>query len=1296
LNNQHLLVLSQTDTDLLALEHARAQLPPTFAPLQLAHVGRLTDASAVDQLFDTLLPQVAVVICRLHCTRSFRYGLERLQQWVATTGGWLIAIAAVENADPDATLASKGDLQIAQLMSAYFQAGGPANLANGLRYLSDQLLATSWGYQPPSILPMHGVYYTTPPCADTATAPPVGVLFYRAHLLSGNTAFVDAIIAEIERQGLSARAIFTQSLRTASPVPEALELLNTAGQAAALINTLSFAIGDREPHPFADLDIPVIQAIISSSSRDQWLDQPRGLNPLDTAMNVAIPEFDGAIIGVPLTFKEQSDNRPAYYVADHERIQRVVGLARRLIALRHKPNSAKRVAFVLTNSSAKAQRIGNAVGLDAPASLLRLLQVLRTAGYTVGDLPVSSDQLIADLIERGSYDETWLTSTQLAQAFQVSAAQYAGWFAELPRALQDAMVAQWGAAPGTAYRSGDNLALAGLTFGQMLVVLQPPRGYDLDPHAIYHQPDLPPSHHYYALYRWLRDSWHADVIVHLGKHGTLEWLPGKSVGLSETCFPDQFLGDLPLIYPFIINDPGEGTQAKRRAHAVIIDHMTPPMTSAGAYGDLATLAQLVDEYYRTEQLDPQKLPLLQRQIWDVLQHSRLDDDLGYVWSADSGEPSTTTAADVPPALTALAGRDLAHLLEDIEGYVCELACAQIRDGLHILGSVPNDDQLIELVYLLLRLPNGSIPSLPTSVAHALGEDWQALLQQPGRRRLRPQIGALHAAHHHSGAICGGHGRRVVDLQPRPNQAQLYTNADKIQQIEQLCKQLLTDLATYEWDVHKLPQVIATYFSLEQPEHHALIDPIIAVLTVACTSLIPNLHRGANDEIEHLLAALAGRFVPPGPSGAPTRGMIHVLPTGRNFYSIDPRALPSLAAWHTGQGLAMDLIRRYQDEHGTYPESVGISIWGTSAMRTAGDDVAQVLALLGVRPCWQPENRRVIGVEVIDLAELGRPRIDVVCRISGFFRDAFPHLIALIDHAIQLVVARDEPPDQNFVRKHTGATAATLCLSGKSSEAAKREALYRVFGSAPGNYGAGILPLIDAQNWEHADDFAKVYLTWGGYAYTASEQGAPAQAAFATALAGVQVATKNQDTREHDIFDSDDYLQFHGGMIATIRTLTGSHPARYVGDSSDPARPVTYDLREAARRVFRSRVINPKWLASMERHGYKGGLELAATVDYLFGYDATADILNDWMYEQLTTAYIRDPQLQAWLEQANPWALQAIAERLNEAQQRGMWSEPSLEAQAALQAILDRGEEWREGLSRPGQTANAPDRLQVMP
>lgn len=1275
----NIVILTQTDTDLLALAQAQSMLPTEFAPLRMAHVGRLPDDAAVDALLSELLPTAAVVVALLHGARSFPHGLEQLRAWAEAIGGFLLCLPAVEALDPDLMARSTVGVPLAHLICAYFQAGGVVNLVNGLQCLSDHLLLTGWGYENPSELPRHGIYQPAAACdegdgcsccASNATLPPtitlqtlsnvaqptVGVLFYRAHLLSGNTAFVDAILNELNARGIQGRAVYTQSLKEcdANGIPSALNLLRAAEQLDAIISTLSFALGDLDQATAStqesilqQIGVPIIQAITASSPREQWLRSGRGLGPLDTAMNVAIPEFDGRIIGVPVSFKEQTEaTGAARYVPDSERIQRLVGIVQRQIALRRKPNAQKRIAFVFTNSSAKAQRVGNAVGLDAPASLLRLLERMKNEDYTIGELPLSSDQLLFDLIDRCSYDQTWLTEAQLARAYPIPGETYETWFAELPKMRRIDMAQQWGEPPGKAYFHDDALRIPGIEFGNIFVALQPPRGYDMDVNAIYHRPDLPPPHNYYALYRWLREEWRADAIVHVGKHGTLEWLPGKGVGLSSDCYPDQFLADLPLIYPFIINDPGEGNQAKRRNHAVIVDHLTPPMTSAGSYGGLAELAQLVDEYYQMEQLDPAKLPLLQRQIWETIQNNRLDDDLRYLLRADHGDHShswdgTFLEDGTPTAFAELAGPQVAHLLEDIEGYLCELTGAQIRDGLHILGTLPTGEALVELLYHLLKLPNLQIPSLPAAVAAYYGEDWAALQERPGERRAVDEsslLGQLHA------------GKAGTELR---------TNADAIAWLESQSKALLRALDRQGWTTQEIDHLIVTTLgtgSLAHPSN--TIAQITAVLCFAADQIMPRLHTGAHDEIANLMAALAGRYVPAGPSGAPTRGMAHVLPTGRNFYACDPRSLPSMAAWQVGQGLADDLIMRYRREHGDYPASVGISIWGTSAIRTAGDDIAQVMALLGVRPTWQVENRRITGVEVIPLAELGRPRIDVVCRISGFFRDAFPHLITLLDQAFQAVMCLDEPPEENFPRHHALAAEARLALEGREPEQAQQEARYRVFGCAPGSYGAGILPLIDAGNWANDADFAEVYLTWGGYAYTSQQQGVMARAAFATALSSVQVATKNQDNREHDIFDSDDYLQFHGGMIATIRALTGKNPARYFGDSSNPARPRTRDLREEARRVYRSRVVNPKWIESMKRHGYKGGLELAATVDYLFGYDATAQVLDDWMYEGVVNAYLRDEELQQFFADSNPWAWQAVAERLLEAIERGLWHDPN--------------------------------------
>jgi cobaltochelatase CobN len=424
----------------------------------------------------------------------------------------------------------------------------------------------------------------------------------------------------------------------------------------------------------------------------------------------------------------------------------------------------------------------------------------------------------------------------------------------------------------------------------------------------------------------------------------------------------------------------------------------------------------------------------------------------------------------------------------------------------------------------------------------------------------------------------------------------------------------------------------------------------------CDRLVPALHR-TPDELARLLHGLDGGYVPAGPSGAPSRGMAHVLPTGRNFYAVDPKSVPSPRAWDVGRRLADELVARHVAEDGAVPETVGLVIWGTAAMRTHGDDVAEVLALLGVRPRWHDESGRVAGIEPIPLAELGRPRIDVVVRISGFFRDAFPGLVQLIDDAVALVAALDEPAEVNHVRAHAGDDP-------------------RVFGPAPGGYGSGILPLLESGEWSGDDDLAAVYLAWSGYAYGRRGFGVPAADAMRRRFSAIRVAVKNQDNREHDIFDSDDYLQDHGGMVATVRALTGDDPKAWFGDSADPARPRVRSLAEEAARVVRSRVVNPKWIAAMERHGYKGAFELAATVDYLFGYDATTHVVEDWMYERVTGAYVADPEVRKFFERSNPWALRAITERLLEAHERGFW-DASAGAIDTLRSALLEAEGWEE-------------------
>jgi cobaltochelatase CobN len=1293
------LFLTHSDTDLLVLSKAVSQLPADFPHVRASGLGHLKSDADVDAFLDSTLPHAEVIIVRLMGGRaSFEHGLERIVAHVQQTDKWLLCLPGTDALDPELTALSTVGVPVAHEAFAYLQFGGVVNYEHLLRFLTDHLLAGGFGFDAPTVQPRHGVYHPQlPPGASLAdlsarhdqAQPTIGVLFYRSHLLSGNTAFIDALISEIESRGANALPVFAYSLKegsSADDLPYALRYF--ADGVDVVLATTSFAMGQVNPdgptsagwsvEALERLGVPVLQAIAVGSSHAQWDASPRGLTPVETAMNVALPEFDGRIITVPISFKEllSPENLAALpdgrfegavvaYVAQPDRVARVVGLALRFAHLRRAANSQKRVALILTNYNAKASRIGNAVGLDTPASVLRLLHALRAAGYDIGGaarLPADGDALLAELIERCSYDTELLTEDQLATAAaRVPAPVYAEWFASLPERNQQQIGGRWGPPPGESYVHDGHIALAGLQFGNIFVAIQPPRGYGVDPNLVYHQPDLPPTHNYHALYRWIRDGFRADAMIHVGKHGTLEWLPGKAVGLSETCFPDQLLGDLPLIYPFIVNDPGEGAQAKRRAHAVIVDHLTPPMTTADMYGKLDELARLVDEYYQVEALDPSKLPMLQHQIWELVVEARLDADINLMIQSLNRQGDHThdwdpqvTDDGTPITLAEMRSKDFAHLIENLDGYLCELGSALIRGGLHTLGEQYTGERLRDLVQAMVRVPNLDVPSLRAGVASAFGLQLDELVDALGAR-LSSGVGA--------------------DALGRACSRELVTASDALEAIDGLCAQLLAQLESSSWpvDAAQREQVAREVLGVT-----AVPAGLLLTLEFIATRLIRDLKLSADDEIGNLLKALDGAYVPAGPSGAPTRGMAHVLPTGRNFYAIDPRSMPSQSAWRVGQQLADELLERHRRETGGYPQSVGLSIWGTSAMRTHGDDIAQVFALLGVRPVWQSESRRLTGVDVISLADLGRPRVDVVCRISGFFRDAFPHVLGILDDAVGQVAELDEPPEHNPLRARVLADAARLKSDGLDPTVAERRARYRIFGSPPGTYGAGILPLIDAGNWHTNADFATAYVNWGGYAYTGDDYGVDARQDFETVLSRVQVAVKNQDNREHDIFDSDDYLQFHGGMIATIRALSGSAPRRYFGDSSDPSRARVRDLKEEALRVFRTRVVNPKWIARIQEHGYKGALELAATVDYLFGYDATADVLDDWMYAEVTRAYVLDADMQAFFARSNPWALKEMSARLLEAMDRGLWESPPGETRRALEQAYLGAESQVEG------------------
>lgn len=1192
------LLLSTSDTDLIT---ARA----SGANYRWANPSRLL-GQGLDGELSALLDGADVAVVRiLGGYRSWQDGIDA----VLASGVPTVVVSGEQAPDADLTERSTVSAGIAVQAHVYLAQGGTENLVNLHSFLSDTVLMTGVGFEAPVSIPTWGELDRG---AREVAGPKVAVLYYRAQHLAGNTAYVDALCSAIETAGGRPVPLYCASLRTAEA-----ELLDRLRSADAMVVTVLAAGGARPASAsaggdddawnvehLAALDVPILQGLCLTSSREQWAENDEGLSPLDVATQVAVPEFDGRIVTVPFSFKEIDDEGLIAYVADPERCARVAGLAVRHARLRHIAPADKKVALVFSAYPTKHARIGNAVGLDTPASAVALLRAMRDAGYRIGDIPgVDSgdgDALVHALIERGGQDADWLSQDAFEHnPIRVSAADYRAWFATLPAELAGAVVAHWGPPPGELFvdRSRDpdgEIVFAAMQSGNVVLLVQPPRGFGENPVAIYHDPDLPPSHHYLAAYRWLDRSFPngfaADAMVHIGKHGNLEWLPGKTLGMSANCGSDAALGDLPLIYPFLVNDPGEGTQAKRRAHAVLVDHLIPPMARAETYGDIARLEQLLDEHSTISALDPGKLPAIRQQIWTLMRAAKMDHDLGL---ADRPEEDVFD-----------------DMLLHVDGWLCEIKDVQIRDGLHILGQGPTGEAELDLVLSILR-------------ARQLFGGEQSV---PG---LRQALGL---------AEDGTDARESVDA------------------AESRARELVAALQAGGWDPGAVDGLT------DNPE-------VATVLRFAATEVVPRL-AGTSAEIVQVLRALDGRFIAAGPSGSPLRGLVNVLPTGRNFYSVDPKAVPSKLAWETGVAMADSLLARYRDDHGRWPESVGLSVWGTSAMRTAGDDIAEVLALLGVRPIWDDASRRVVDLEAIALAELARPRIDVTVRISGFFRDAFPHVVTMLDDAVRLVAGLDEPAEQNYVRAHAQADLA--------EHGDQRRATTRIFGSKPGTYGAGLLQLIDSRNWRDDNDLAAVYTAWGGFAYGRDLDGASATDEMNRAYRRIAVAAKNTDTREHDIADSDDYFQYHGGMVATVRALTGKDPAAYIGDNTRPDAVRTRTLSEETTRVFRARVVNPRWMTAMRRHGYKGAFEMAATVDYLFGYDATAHVMADWMYEDLTQAYVLDPDNRKFMSESNPWALHGMAERLLEAVERGMWAEPAPDTIAGLRQVLLETEGDLEG------------------
>ncbi|TDR94574.1 cobaltochelatase subunit CobN [Enterovirga rhinocerotis] len=1301
-----IVILSAADTELAALGRAAEQQPEGAPSVALTNFLALRHPLSVDLYVERTLAQARVVVLRLLGGESYwPYGIEQLRRAALQRGMSLYCVPGDTRWDADfAARGTAGEAET-RVLWRYLAEGGAENVAGALAFLA-HALGRGEAPPPPRPVPSAGLW---PSVVPPDGRPRAAILFYRALVQGGMTEPIEALRDALEDRGIAAQPIYVTSLKD-----EASAALVATTFAAAppdiILNATAFAVGvagltlpprsggegepersggpgwgvstrrldcregGQPPHParpsaesalpsasggrvgagrpafsLPNADCPVLQVSLASTSEAAWRASPRGLTPRDLAIHVVLPEVDGRIFAGAVAFKEGEAGGPVVSRSVPDRIAAAADLAAAWVRLRRAAPGDRRVALVLANYPNRDGRLANGVGLDTPESTAMLLAALREEGYRLDAAPETSADLMALLTSGPTNDLARRRSGRIGRGAGVRwpLDAYRAAYAMLPEETRAAVEARWGEPEDDPHVEAGAFRLGLHRFGHVVIGIQPARGYNIDPKETYHAPDLAPPHHYLAFYLWLRRGFDAHAAVHLGKHGNLEWLPGKSAGLTAACFPQALLGPLPNLYPFIVNDPGEGMQAKRRIAAVVVDHLTPPLARAELHGDLSRLEALVDEYATAADLDPKRADALTSDILAFSSTMRLDADLDL-------------ASDTSPDET----------LRRIDAHLCDLKEMQIRDGLHILGRAPEAGALDALLVAIARLPRSDLRPEDASLHRALAEDL-GLGFDPLTRDLaaayagpKPEVltrvGARSCSHHPHAEVAAAGGPRSTHTRSASFEASLREApqdegrasarsdppwriaGDTVERIEALAEALVCGRATPD------PAWTRT----------------LPVLRWIAEELRPAIAASGEAEIGACLAGLDGHFVPPGPSGAPTRGRPDVLPTGRNFFAVDSRAVPTEAAWRTGRAAAEELVLRYVQEEGDWPRAIALSLWGTANMRTGGDDVAQALALLGARPVWEPGSGRVTGFRIMDLMELKRPRVDVTLRVSGLFRDAFPVQMDLVDSAVRAIAALDEPDDQNPLAARVRAESE----AAGGSEEARRRASTRIFGSMPGAYGAGLQAPIDEGGWQSRDDLAGAYLAWSGFAYGGGREGEADDAGFRDRLAGIDAVVQAQDNREHDILDSDDYYQFMGGLAAAVETVSGRAPPVFHLDTSRPEAPLARTLSEEIARVVRGRAANPKWIAGVMRHGYKGAFEIAGTVDYLFGFAATTDAVKSHHFDQLFAAYLEDEAVRSFMEEANPAALRETAARFEEALRRGLWQPRSNRAGALLAGL----------------------------
>lgn len=1242
----HLINISIGTKDSFLLNRAADQVRSEGLPLEYRNYDS-SDLDSDPRLLAEALGDVRsadLVTLKVHGDTSYMKRFDRLLGAIESEGTCALLQCTDECVSEDFRRLFDGDDEDYRAALTYYTLAGDSNFRSLLLWALRRFDGLEVDVPEPVRPPAQGVYI--PGMEDTSfetyldsldpSRPKVGIFFYQKQWLTGNLGNIDGLIDAVRELGGIPVPVFLQTYE--DPLVGAIgvkrilrEHLTQDGEPVldAIIETMSFSqtlvatpgCGEQvsEENFFLSYGVPVLQAMTTSSGLEQWLADVNGLSPSEVAYDVAHPEFDGQIITVPAGTTERVGGTREY-ASVPDRARRVADTALMWARLRWKANPERRVAVLLYMYPPRTANAGGAAGLDTFASVVDLLHRMRDDGYDVGDaIPETPRELVDALLSGLTNDIDWLSDEEVARRSLdvLSAEDYGGYYAELSQAARGRIREGWGDPPGDFYTTRGGLMIPGVLYGNVLVGFQPDRGRDIQ--GSYHDPDTVMPHQYLAYYRWLRRVFGADAVVHVGTHGTLEWLPGKSVALSGDCCPDYVLDSLPDVYPYIIGNPGEGIQAKRRGSAVIVDHMIPTMARAGGYDDILELEGAIQKFMDAgTQGQAEARSMILAKLREIVSRMELYSDM----KLDPG----------------CSDDEFAEAVDGLYDYVVDVKGNLIKDGLHILGRPPEGELMCETVYSLTRLDNGDVPSLRASVASCMGLDIQELLDDPAGRD--PASGRL--------------------------------NGELLEDAEEATYGLIRRMESLGFDPDACLGAARDMLGTSS-------EDLERVLGFICGTLRPNL-MAMGREIDGVMDALRGRFIEPGPAGCPTRGRAQLLPTGRNFYSLDPDSIPWHSSWDIGRRMADQMLERYVSEHGTYPRTVGIVVWATDTMKTGGDDIAYILWLMGLRPVWTGYAGRVRDIEVIPVGELGRPRVDVTLRISGLFRDTFPNLVNFIDRGVRMIADLDESDEENYLAANLRADVARAIAEGIPEDRAREEASVRIFGDAPGTYGSGTNILIRTSDWRDVGDLGAIYRSYGQYAYGLGRKGTAMPEAFRRRLEVMEVTVKNSVSREYDLFDNDDVYTDLGGFNAAVRSVRGEMPMSVIGCSADPENLRSRTVDEEGRFVFRSKVNNPKWLEGLKRHGFKGAQEISNMAEYVFAWDATSDSIDPWMYQSIADRFLFDDGTAEWFEDVNPHAMHDTAARLLEAIGRGMW-EPDEGTRRRLERIYMDLEERFEGMER---------------